>query len=72
MSYPASYPTFHPETIEGSRLSLTPRILQLADGDKEVAAQIREAMWGEYRHAGAPLGHSEEGMMVWWHDELEG
>jgi hypothetical protein len=70
MSFPASYPTLHPETVEGSRLDLTPRILQLADGDKAFAAQIREMMWGEYCREGAPFGHSEEGMMVWWHEEL--
>lgn len=70
MAHPTSAPTFSPETIATSRLDLTLRILQLADGDKAFAAQIREMMWGEYCDAGAPLGHSEDGMMVWWHEEM--
>lgn len=72
MSYPASYPVPAPETVESSRLDLTPRILRLAGGDKAFADQIREMMWGEYCGAGAPFGHSEEGMMVWWSEELGG
>lgn len=70
MSPLASYPMLSPDAVEVSRLELAARVLRLADGDKAFADQIREMMWGEYCSAGAPLGHSEEGMMVWWNREL--
>ncbi len=72
MSYSAYTAAPSPESVDASRLSLAPRILRLADGDLAFAAQIREMMWGEYCDAGAPLGRSEEGMMVWWVEELGG
>lgn len=71
MPYPTSLPVLNADTIEASRLDLAPRILRLADGDSAFAAQIRAMMWGEYCSAGTPLGHSEEGMMVWWSEKLD-
>lgn len=71
MPYPVSFPAPDSQTVEASRLELAPRILRLADGDPTFAAQIREMMWGEYCHAGTPMGHSEEGMMVWWSERLD-
>jgi hypothetical protein len=71
MPHPAYLPTLDSETIEASRLDLTPRILRIADGDPAFAAHIRSMMWGEYCDSGAPLGRSEEGMMVWWNEQLD-
>ena len=71
MSHLAHLPAYDSHAVEVSRLDLTPRILRMADGDPAVAAQIRDMMWGEYCSSGAPLGHSEEGMMVWWSELLE-
>lgn len=71
MSLPAYLPALDSDTVAASRLDLTPRILRLADGDPAFAAHIRGMMWDEYRRAGAPLGHSEEGMTVWWSEHLD-
>jgi len=72
MTYPANPSALSPEAADASRLHLASHILRLADGDPAFAARIREMMWGEYRAAGAPLGLSEEGMFVWWGEELSG
>jgi hypothetical protein len=71
MSYPAYTAAPSPDVVAASRLALAPRILRLADGDPAFAAQIREMMWGEYCAVGAPLGRTEEGMMVWWGERLD-
>ena len=70
MSHSAYSSAPSPDVAHASRIALAPRILRLADGDPVFAAQIREMMWGEYGEAGAPLGRSEEGMMVWWEGQL--
>ena len=59
-----------PALIAESRLRLTTRILRLAGGDMALAAHIRGMLWADYCDAGAPLGVSEDGMYVWWDDEL--
>ena len=59
-----------PATVAESRLRLTTRILGLADGNPALATQIRGLLWADYCDAGAPLGASEDGMYVWWDDEL--
>jgi hypothetical protein len=71
MSYPASFPALDADAVETSRLDLVPRILRLADGDPAFAAQIRHMMWSEYCGSGAPLGRSEDGMMIWWSERLD-
>lgn len=71
MSYPASFSALDAETVESGRLDLVPRILRLADGDPVFAAQIRSMMWTEYCNSGAPHGRSEDGMMVWWNEQLD-
>jgi len=70
--YFSSYaPALDSDTVEASRLDLVPRILCLADGDPVSAARIRGMMWDEYCDSGAPHGRSEEGMMVWWSEQLD-
>lgn len=71
MSYPAYPAALSPDVVAESRRAIAPRILRLADGDLAFATQIRTMMWGEYCAAGAPFGHSEDGMMVWWGERLE-
>lgn len=63
-------PALDPAAVADSRLRLSTRILQLADGDPARATQIRGMLWAEYCDAGAPLGASEDAMYVWWDDEL--
>lgn len=57
---------FVPSTVESSRVRMTSRILRLTDGEPAYTAQIHSMLWSEYCEAGAPLGRSEEGMLVWW------
>ena len=71
MPYPAYSASPSLEAAAESRRIIASRILRLADGDLAFAAQIRAMMWGEYCAAGAPFGHSEDGMMVWWGERLE-
>lgn len=70
MSYSASFSALDADDVANSRLHLVPRILRLADGDPAFAAQIRHMMWTEYCDSGAPHGRSEDGMMVWWSEQL--
>ncbi len=63
-------PTVAPAVAESSRVRMTSRILHLTDGEPAYTAQIRSMMWSEYCDAGAPLGRSEEGMLVWWDRKL--
>lgn len=63
-------PALDPAAVAESRLRVFTHILQLADGDTALATQIRGMLWAEYCAAGAPLGMSEDGMYLWWHDEL--
>lgn len=71
MSISASYSALDSETVEASRLALVPRLLRLTDGDPAFTAQIRGMMWDRYCDSGAPHGRSENGMMVWWSEQLD-
>ncbi|MEM1042695.1 MAG: hypothetical protein AAGI91_08710 [Bacteroidota bacterium] len=62
----AALSAFEPSAAESSRVRMTSRILRLTDGEPAYTAQIRTMLWTEYCDAGAPLGRSEEGMLVWW------
>ena len=70
MSLSTSSFASEPDAIAASLARVAPQVLRLADGDPAFAAQIRSMMWGEYRDAGAPMGHSESGMMVWWDEQM--
>ena len=70
MSQPALSSLPSPASARTSRHRILPSVLRAAGGDPALAAQIRSMMWGEYRNAGAPRGHSEAGMMVWWDEQL--
>lgn len=72
MHFTSPEPTLDPSAVAGSRLRVFTRILQLTDGDAALATQIRAMLWAEYCEAGAPLGMTEDGMYVWWDDELAG
>ena len=36
---------------------------------ERVAGQFMEAIWAEYRTAGAPYGDTQEGALRWWEEE---
>ena len=71
MAHPAYPAPPAPEAVLASRLAVTSRILRLADGDAAFAAQIRGMLWAEYGAVGAPLGLTEDGMMVWWGERMD-
>ncbi len=66
MSQSTAISSFGPATAESSRVRMISRILRLTDGEPAYTAQIRTMLWSEYCDAGAPLGRTEEGMLVWW------
>ena len=66
---PSPDPVAH-DAGEAARLDVTTRLLRLAGGNASFATQMREMLWCEYRAAGAPLGHTEDAMMLWWGERL--
>lgn len=45
-------------------------LVKVAGGDREILRALRSVAWSEYQAAGSPFGGNEEGMELWWAEQL--